>query len=94
MKDKIGAPEVQLMSIDTNKDTRVDVLTQFYNTKQEYQQIPRSDPPCGSSSGPKKDIIIQNPRKIRICDNPKKIIINEDHTRSIQVQPDEEDEIP
>lgn len=92
MKDRIDTLETQLISTNTNKDTRVDALSQSYG----YQQIQtRSDLLCGSSSGPKRDAIIQSPKKIVIKgdSSPKKITINESHSKSIRIQPDD-DECP
>lgn len=76
--DQIEAIKAQLRSPNT-KDT---IGYQQVDTKQV--QI-RSDPPSGSISGPKNDITIQS---------PKKIVINEGYSKSIRIQPDEEDEIP
>ncbi|KAL2542808.1 Uncharacterized protein Adt_03786 [Abeliophyllum distichum] len=45
----------------------------------------KEDLQCRSSSGPKRDAIVQS---------PKKVTINENHTRTVRIQPDEDDEIP
>ncbi|KAL2505250.1 hypothetical protein Adt_20871 [Abeliophyllum distichum] len=76
--DQIDALEAQLRSIDTNKCQQV-------NTKIYNQVQPRSDLQSGSSSGLKRDIIMQSPRKIKI---------NEDHARAVKIQSNEDDEIP
>ncbi|KAL2497477.1 Uncharacterized protein Adt_23027 [Abeliophyllum distichum] len=63
--------------MDTNKCEHVDTNI--------YKQVQiKEDAQCGSSSGPKRDFIIQS---------PKKITIKESHTRTIRIQPDEDDEI-
>ncbi|KAL2476626.1 cytokinin dehydrogenase 3-like [Abeliophyllum distichum] len=51
-----------------------------------YKQVqPKEDPQSGSSSGPKRNVIIQNSRKITV---------NEGHTKTVRIQPNEDDEIP
>ncbi|KAL2541954.1 cytokinin dehydrogenase 3-like [Abeliophyllum distichum] len=78
INDRIDALEAQLRSTDANKYEQVDTNT--------YKQVQiKEDPKCGSSSGPKRYAIIQS---------PKKITINESHTRTVRIQPDEDDEIP
>ncbi|KAL2534203.1 Uncharacterized protein Adt_07554 [Abeliophyllum distichum] len=78
INDRIDAFEAQLRSMDTNIYEQVD--TNIY----KHVQI-KKDPQCGSSGGPKRDAIIQS---------PKKVTINENHTRTVRIQPDEDDEIP
>ncbi|KAL2465718.1 cytokinin dehydrogenase 3-like [Abeliophyllum distichum] len=78
INDQIDALEAQLKSMDTNKCEQV--VTNIYRQVQ-----PRSDPQSKSSSEPKRDVIMQSPRKVKI---------SEDHTRTIKIQPDEDDEIP
>ncbi|KAL2506255.1 Uncharacterized protein Adt_21876 [Abeliophyllum distichum] len=77
INDLIHALEAQLRSIDTNKCEQVDINI--------YKQVQIKDLQYGSSSGPKKDTIIQS---------LKKITINESHTRAVRIQLDEDDEIP
>ncbi|KAL2517924.1 cytokinin dehydrogenase 3-like [Abeliophyllum distichum] len=78
INDRIDALEAQLRSTNTNKYEQV-------NTN-EYEQVQmKEDPQCGSSSGPKRDAIMQS---------SKKVTINENHTRTVRIQPDEDDEIP
>ncbi|KAL2491250.1 Uncharacterized protein Adt_26878 [Abeliophyllum distichum] len=77
INDQIDALEVQLRSMDTNRCEQVD--TNIYKQVQ-----PKEDLQSGSSSGPKRDVIIQS---------PKKIIVNESHTRTVIIQPNEDDEI-
>ncbi|KAL2491709.1 Uncharacterized protein Adt_27337 [Abeliophyllum distichum] len=78
INDRIDALEAQLRSTDTNKYEQVD-------TNENKQVQMKEDPQCGSSSGPKRDAIIQSPRKVTI---------NENHTRTVRIQPDEDDDIP
>ncbi|KAL2461785.1 Uncharacterized protein Adt_45205 [Abeliophyllum distichum] len=78
INDRIDALEAQLRSTNTNKYEQVNI--------NEYKQVQmKKDPQCGSSNGPKRDVIVQS---------PKKVTINENHTRTIRIQPDEDDEIP
>ncbi|KAL2526714.1 Uncharacterized protein Adt_11768 [Abeliophyllum distichum] len=78
INDRIDAVEAQLRSTDANKYEQVDTNI--------YKQVQiKEDPQCGSSSGPKRDAIIQS---------PKKITINKSHTRTVRIQPDEDGEIP
>ncbi|KAL2513063.1 Uncharacterized protein Adt_18663 [Abeliophyllum distichum] len=78
INDRIDALEAQLGSIDTKKYEQV--------ITNEYKQVQmKEDPQCGSSSGPKRDTIVQSPRKVTI---------NKNHTRTVRIQPDEDDEIP
>ncbi|KAL2540933.1 Uncharacterized protein Adt_01911 [Abeliophyllum distichum] len=75
---RIDALEAQLRSTDANKYEQVDTNA--------YKQVQiKENPQCRSSSGPKRDAIIQS---------PKKITINESHTRTVRIQPDKDDEIP
>ncbi|KAL2499383.1 hypothetical protein Adt_24933 [Abeliophyllum distichum] len=78
INDQIDALEAQLRSMDTNKYEQVD--TNIYKQVQ-----PKEDPQSGSISGPKRDVIVQSPKKIRV---------NESHTRTVRIQPNEDDEIP
>ncbi|KAL2490179.1 cytokinin dehydrogenase 3-like [Abeliophyllum distichum] len=78
INDQIDALEVKLRSMDTNKYEQVD--TNLYKQVQ-----PKEDPQSRSSSGLKRDVIIQS---------PKKITVNESHTRTVRIQPNEDDEIP
>ncbi|KAL2504618.1 hypothetical protein Adt_20239 [Abeliophyllum distichum] len=86
INDRIDTLEAQLRSMDTNEYEQV-------NTN-EYEQVDinvckhvqiKKDPQCRSSSGLKRDAIIQS---------LKKITINESHTKTVRIQPDEDDEIP
>ncbi|KAL2518846.1 Uncharacterized protein Adt_15093 [Abeliophyllum distichum] len=78
INDRIDAFEAQLRSTNANKYEQVNI--------NEYKQVQmKEDPQCGSSSGPKRDAIVQS---------PKKVTINENHTRTVRIQPDEDDEIP
>ncbi|KAL2504910.1 cytokinin dehydrogenase 3-like [Abeliophyllum distichum] len=78
INDRIVALEAQLESTDTNKYKQV--------ITNEYKQVQmKEDPQSGSSSGPKRDAIVQS---------PKKVTINENHTRTVRIQPDEDDDIP
>ncbi|KAL2485244.1 hypothetical protein Adt_30000 [Abeliophyllum distichum] len=78
INDWIDALEAQLRSTDTKKYEQVD--TNVY----KHVRI-KEDPQCGSISGPKRDAIIQS---------PKKVTINENYTRTVRIQSDEDDEIP
>ncbi|KAL2487160.1 hypothetical protein Adt_31916 [Abeliophyllum distichum] len=78
INDQIDALEAQLRSMDTNRCEQVD--TNIYKQVQ-----PKKEPQSGSSSGPKRDVIIQSPRKITV---------NESHNKTVRIQPNEDDEIP
>ncbi|KAL2511782.1 Uncharacterized protein Adt_17382 [Abeliophyllum distichum] len=81
----IDALEAQLRSMDTNKSEHVNTNKYEQVDTNIYKQVQiKEDPQYGSSSGPKRDAIIQS---------PKKITINESHTRTVRIQPDEDDEI-
>ncbi|KAL2497285.1 hypothetical protein Adt_22835 [Abeliophyllum distichum] len=78
INDRIDTLEAQLRSTDTNKYEHVNI--------NEYKQVQmKKDPQCGGSSGPKRDAIVQS---------PKKVTINENHTRTVRIQPYEDYEIP
>ncbi|KAL2527775.1 Uncharacterized protein Adt_12829 [Abeliophyllum distichum] len=69
INDQIDALEAQLRSMDTNG----------------YEQVQsKSDPQSRSSSGLRRNVSMQSPRKITIKEN---------HSRTVRIQPDEDDEI-
>ncbi|KAL2462222.1 Uncharacterized protein Adt_45642 [Abeliophyllum distichum] len=58
INDRIDALEAQLGSTDAKKYEQV--------ITNEYKQVQmKEDPQCGSSSGPKRDAIVQSPKKLQ-----------------------------